>query len=335
MTEAEETTQPEAAGGRRFNAVTILRIVLLIAPWAFIAYLYRDTGEIEDAFEDATPALLVVALVFILAAVSGVGVTWVALVKHLGGAKAAEIDGRALLRTYARSWIARYIPGVAWTYGARFVHTKEGISRRVMAASMVNEFMMMAAVTTSIGVGLWLWGAVNVWLGIAALAATLPLCVFVATHVNRLAHWALDHVGRLLPKRFKNVAEELDAGGDRVDLSPGEAARFSAAFTVVALVSGLSFFFVLLSLTDVGADEIPRAIGAYNLATIISIAVIFVPAGLGVREASLAALVTPIVSGPVAATAALAFRVITLVADGIFLLVAELIASGRRDRRSV
>jgi uncharacterized membrane protein YbhN (UPF0104 family) len=335
MTEAEETTQREEPGRRRFDFVKILRIVLLIAPWAFIAYLYRDTGEIEDAFEDATPALLVVALALILGAVAAVGVIWVALVKHLGGPRADGVDGRALLRTYARSWIARYIPGVAWTYGARFVHTKEGISRRVMAASMVNEFMMMAAVTTSVGLGLWLWGAVSVWLGVAALAATLPLCVLVATHVNRLAHWALDHVGRLLPKRFRSLAEELEASGERVDLTVASAARFSAAFSVVALVSGLSFFFVLLSLTDVGTDEIPRAIGAYNLATIISIAVIFVPAGLGVREASLAVLVTPIVSGPVAATAALAFRVITLVADGIFLLVAEVMASGHRDRSSV
>lgn len=327
MTEAEKT-HPEGGGGSRFDAVSVLRIALLIAPWAFIAYLYRDTGEIADAFEDATPALLVVSLLFILLAVVGIGLIWIGLIQHLGGLKATT-DRRALLRTYARSWIARYIPGVAWTYGARFVHTEEGIRRRVMATSMVDEFAMMAAVTTSVGAGFWLWGAVNVWLGIAVLAATLGASVLFGMRVNRLAHWALDHVGRILPARFRSVAEELEKDGDRVELSLGAAARFSAAFGVVALASGMSFFFVLLSLTDVEASEIPRAIGAYNLATILSIAIIFVPAGLGVREAGLAALVTPIVSEPVAATAALAFRAITLLADGIFLLSAEIAASRR------
>jgi uncharacterized membrane protein YbhN (UPF0104 family) len=66
----------------------------------------------------------------------------------------------------------------------------------------------------------------------------------------------------------------------------------------------------------------------------LSIAVIFVPAGLGVREASLAAFATPIVSAPVAATAALAFRVITVVADVIFLAGVEAIAARRGGREA-
>lgn len=324
MTEADET-QPEN-GGSRFNIVTILRIVLLIAPWAVIAYLYRDTGEIEDAFDGATLALLVAALGFVLVAVVGIGITWVTLVNHLGGEKAAAVDKRALLRTYARSWIARYIPGVAWTYGARFVHTEEGIPRRVMATSMADEFGMMAATTTSVGAGLWLWGAVNVWLGIGVLIATLAACVLFAMRVNRLAHWVVDHVGRRLPKRWRSLAEELEGDDGRRELSLSASARFCAAFAAVALASGLAFYLVLASLTDVDTSDLPEAIGAYNLATMLSIAIIFVPAGLGVREASLAALVTPIVSEPVAATAALAFRVITLVADGIFFLLAEAVA---------
>lgn len=329
MTEAEDS-QPEN-GGNRFNIVSVVRIVLLIAPWAVIAYLYRDTGEIEDAFDDATPALLVAALGLILVAVVGVGVMWTLLVGHLGGASAAAVDKRALLRTYARSWIARYIPGVAWTYGARFVHTKEGIPRRVMAASMIDEFAMLAATTAAVGLGLWLWGAVNFWLGIGTLVVTLPACVFFAMHVNRLAHWALDHVGRVLPGRFKRLTEEIEGDGSRVELSFTAAAQFSAAFSLVALAAGAGFFVVLASLGDVSMSDLPEAAGGANLATIISIAVVVVPAGLGVREASLAAFATPLVGDPVAATAALAYRLITIVADVVFVLAAEALAlrSGR------
>ena len=312
----------------------LLRLALLIAPWAFIAYLYRDLGEVKDAFGDATPALLLVSLVLVVAAVVGVGLIWIALVRHLGGSD-DEVSNRELLRSYARSWIARYIPGVAWMYGARFVHTEEGISRRVLATSMVDEFAIMAATTVSIGLGLWLWGVVNMWLGIGVLVVMLPVTVYFGMHVNRLAHWAVDHVSRLLPKRFRSLAEELDDGGQRIELSIADSARFTAAFAVVAVVSGLSFFVVLASLGDVSGSDLPEAIGGYNLAAMLSIAVFFVPAGLGVREASLAAFATPIVGGPVAATAAIAFRLITVVADVIFLAGAEAIAArrGRREAR--
>lgn len=325
MTEADT---PERDGGerRRLSVISVLRIFLLIAPWAFIAYLYRDTGEIKDAFEDATPALLVAALGCVLVAVVGVGLIWVTLVGHLGGEKAAAVDKRALLRTYARSWIARYIPGVAWTYGARFVHTEEGIPRRVMAASMADEFAMLAATTTAVGLGLWLWGVVSIWLGIGVLLVTLPTCVFFAMHVNRLAHLALDRVGRILPERWRSLGEELGADGARVELSFAASARYSAAFSVVALAAGVGFFVVLASLGDVSTSDLPEAAGGANLATIISIAIVFVPAGLGVREASLAAFATPLVGDPVAATAALAYRLITIVADGLFFLTAEALA---------
>jgi uncharacterized membrane protein YbhN (UPF0104 family) len=330
MTEAEETQQ-ERPGRRWLDPLNVLRIALMIAPWAFIAYLYRDTGELQDAFEDATPALLVGSLALVLVAVAGIGVIWVALVLHLGGQAVAGVGRRALLRTYARSWIARYIPGVAWTFGARFVHTKEGIPRRLMAASMADEFGMMAATTTSVGLGLWLWGVVNVWLGVGVLAVTLAASVIFAMHVNRMAHWALDRVGRLLPERFRSLAEELEAEDGRTELSLTASARFSALFALVAVASGLAFYLALLSLTDVSAGDIPEAVGAYNLATMISIAVIIVPAGLGVREASLAAFVTPIVSEPVAATAALVYRGLTLLADAIFLLAAEAIAARKGE----
>ena len=204
-----DSDKDEPKKGPRFTPLKLLRLALLIVPWVFIAYLYRDLTEVKDAFGDATPALLVVSLVLVVAAVVGVGLIWIALVRHLGGSDDG-VSNRELLRSYARSWIARYIPGVAWTYGARFVHTEEGISRRVLATSMMDEFAMMAATTTSIGLGLWLWGVVNVWLGIGVLVVTLPATVYFGMHVNRLAHWAVDHVGRLLPKRFRSLAEELD-----------------------------------------------------------------------------------------------------------------------------
>ena len=117
-----------------------------------------------------------------------------------------------------------------------------------------------------------MWGAVNFWVGLAVLTVTLPAAVFFATRVNRVAQWALDHVGRLLPKRFKSLAEDLGGADERTELTFEESARFSAAFAVAAVVSGLSFFVVLASLGDVSINDVPEAIGGYNLATMFAIA---------------------------------------------------------------
>ncbi|MCH7630391.1 MAG: tetratricopeptide repeat protein, partial [Proteobacteria bacterium] len=49
-------------------------------------------------------------------------------------------------------------------------------------------------------------------------------------------------------------------------------------------------------------DDVPLLIGAYSLASVVGIAAIFAPAGLGVREAVLAGFITSIVASPVAAS---------------------------------
>lgn len=321
--------EAERGGGGSLNLVTVLRIVLVIAPWAFIGYLFRDVGEIAEVFEQASVLYMLAALGTVIVTVGTVAVLWGRLVTHLNRPRPAA-DQWHLVRSFCRSWLARYIPGIAWTYGARFVHTEADTApRRIIAASLVDEFFLLTSTATAVGTGLWIWGAATPLAGIPVLALALTAAVLVGSQVDAITRWALSRLGRLLPERWRSLAEELEGGADEQELSLASAALFGSGYALVALGSGLSFLFVLAGLGDVSAGEIPEAIGGYNLAATIAIAVVFVPAGLGVREATLAAFATPIVGAPAAASAALLYRAITVLADVILFVAVEALSAAR------
>lgn len=321
--------EPEPGGGARLNLMTVFRVVLLLAPWAFIGYLFRDMGEIAEVLEQASALYMLAALGTVIATIGAVAVLWGRLVTHLNRPRPAA-DQWHLVRSFCRSWLARYIPGIAWTYGARFVHTEAAAApRRIIAASLVDEFFLLTSTATAVGTGLWIWGAGSPLAGIPVLCLALVAAVLVGSRVDAITRWALSRLGRLLPERWRSLAEDLEDVPDEQALGVGSAALFGGGYALVALGSGVSFLFVLAGLGDVSAGEIPEAIGGYNLAATIAIAVVFVPAGLGVREATLAAFATPIVGAPAAASAALLYRAVTVLADVILFVAVEALSAAR------
>ena len=94
---------------------------------------------------------------------------------------------------------------------------------------------------------------------------------------------------------------------------------------------GLVFVLVVASLGDIGWGDIPLLVGAFSLAAVVGVAAFFVPAGLGVREAVLAGFMTSIVASPVAASVVVVIRVVTIIADVLFVVLVEAITafSGR------
>jgi uncharacterized membrane protein YbhN (UPF0104 family) len=309
--------------------MTVVRFVLLLAPWAFIGYLFRDVGDVAEVFAQASALYIVASLGTVIVSVGAVAVLWAQLLAHLNWPRPAG-DHLHLVRSFCRSWLARYIPGIAWAYGARFLHTEaDRAPRRIIAASLVDEFFLLTSTATAVGMGLWIWGAATPLAGMPVLVVALIAAVLVGTRVDGITRWALARLGRLLPERWRSLAEDLEGAPDEHGLGVGSAALFGGGYALVALGSGLSFLFVLAGLGDVSAGDVPEAIGGYNLAATIAIAVVFVPAGLGVREATLAAFATPIVGAPEAASAALLYRAITVLADVILFFAVEALSAVR------
>ena len=332
MTSARsELTGGTAKVFRRVRLIAVGRVLLVLAPWAFIAYLFRDVDAALDSFRDASVAPMVGALLLMLLVLAMMALLWVRLVAHLNR-EVAEPETLHLLRAFARSWLARYLPGKVWVYGARVVHTDASVTpRRIVASSLVDEFALILGTATALGLGLWTWSLAGPVAGLPVLLVGLAGVVAAVSRLDQLSHLALRFLGRTLPLRWKRAGEELQRAGEDPGLGLRATALFTGGYLLNNFAGGLVFVLVVASLGDIGWGDVPLLVGAYSLASVVGIVALFAPAGLGVREAVLAGFITSIVASPVAAAVVVLIRVVTIIADVLFVVLVEAITaySGR------
>jgi len=93
-------------------------------------------------------------------------------------------------------------------------------------------------------------------------------------------------------------------------------------YCVPWLISGGAFYLFVTALAPLGLRLLPDMAAVVGLAGVLGLVSVFAPAGLGVREAVLTALLSVYFSLPVGVAIALAFRLATTLVDGIALLCA-------------
>jgi hypothetical protein len=318
-----ELTGGSAKVSRRAGLIAIARFLLLLAPWAFIAYLFRDVGATLDSFRDASVGPIVGALLLILLVLTTLALLWVRLVTHLNREPALSEVPR-LLRTFARSWLARYLPGKVWIYGARVIHTDASVSpARIVASSVVDEFALIVGTATVLGLASWTWFLAGPVVGLLVLLTGLAAVVVAVSRLDQLSRLAVRFLGRRLPRRWESVSQELQRAGEDPRLGVRATALFTGSYLLNNFAGGLAFVLVVVSLSDIGWGDVPLLVGAYSLASVVGIAALFAPAGLGVREAVLAGFITPVVASPVAASVVVLVRVLAIIADVLFVGVIE------------
>ena len=322
---------------RLLNLRTIAKFAFILAPWAFIAYLLRDVDAVLDAFRDASAGLMVGALLLILFALATMAFLWARLVAHLSR-ETAEPDAPHLMRAFARSWLARYLPGKVWIYGARVIHTdSDVVPSRIVARSLADEFALVVGSTTALGLGFWTWALAGAVAGLPVLLIGLMLVVVVVFRLDQVSQWALRLLGRVLPQRWRSAGEDLRRAADDPGLGLKASALFAGSYLLSNLAGGLAFVLVVVSLGEIGWGDVPLLVGAYSLAAVIGLAAFFAPAGIGVREAVLVAFITPVVASPVAASVVVLVRVLMIIADVLFvgLVEASTAFSGRTATEAV
>ncbi len=223
----------------------------------------------------------------------------------------SALEGRPLrrgpvVRLFLLTWPGRYVPASLPYYGARLAAGPSiGARRSTIAASFVYENLF--AIASSGGVALVLLLALSrgrigggLW-----VAAAVGAAVVAATMLHRaVPRFAI----RIASKRVRRLAPLED------HLLPTAAlVRVFAAYVAGAMLVGTSFWLAALAL---GADVSPlTAIAVYNLAGVAGMLAIAVPGGVGVREGVVVALLSGVVSPPVALAAALVARLAGIVAD--------------------
>ncbi len=225
---------------------------------------------------------------------------------------------------FALATLGKYLPTKAMVPVLRARLTShEGATATTVVAALGLEFVIGAAVGT--------------WLGLTVTAEPL----LGLGHASAIAIGALGPLGFAFARRpfvLRAVRAAVEVVLARVPgvarvlpaFEPAHAVRAAAWAALAWIAGGASFVASFHALGGGHGFELPIA-GAFALGSMIGYVAFVVPAGLGVREASLIGLLAPHLGAPIVASAVLAHRVLgTLTELATGGLAAAWLARGKR-----
>lgn len=207
-----------------------------------------------------------------------------------------------LMRIWFASNLARYIPGKIWQFvGAAELARAAGLSRVVVLTSMVVHigFSLLSAAAVS-AIALAAWDAVPL--------PGLPLALLAAASLF-LVHPAVINAGLgLVPRAFHD--EVLQWNGSWAD---GLVLLGLSVFSWV--LYGLAFALFVDAIIPIDGAALLPLTGVNALSFLAGYVVFLAPAGLGVKEGAMAALLRPFAPAGVAAVLAMVSRLWTIAAE--------------------
>jgi len=231
-----------------------------------------------------------VLLCFIWAAL-----TWWLSLRLLGGGLAVG----AALQIYFRSLLPRYVPGLIWGYvGRTYLCEQRGVARSVAVLSSVVEIALFVGSGLSIGLMRWVAPPTSLYLLIlspGALAVGL-------TVVTPKAH----------PFGWMGLA--------RIFLSWYSLVLAYYLFWILYGISIVALVQAIIPALN-GAQAV-YIISAFAISWLVGFAAVFVPGGLGVREAGIILALEPITGSLTAVFIAVLARCLNLTADALLFLTA-------------
>lgn len=233
------------------------------------------------------------------------GAGYVATLERLSGHPLRR--GR-LLGTWARSMLARYVPGNVLMVAGRVVLGREaGVTGRASLAATVYEQALTAGLSACAAAGLLLFGDLGQeeWIWIVAVVP-LFLVLLHPKLFGPAANWLLRRVGR---PPLDNL------------LSSREVVAFAAWYAGMVALLGLGVWLLVHALVGAQAGG-PLFVGAgFLLSYVVSMLAFVFPSGLGVREGVFALVLARDLPGEVAIAAAAAVRLALTAAELVFTAV--------------
>lgn len=279
--------------------------VIGVTLFFFAKTLQRNWDNLGEV--SLTPDLLVVAAVilYVLSIVSS-GILWGKIVKRLTG---TSIPAREATRVHLASWLLKYIPGQA---GSLINKIAWGRSRKLdgkkITASFIyeNVFLLLASTVPTIPVLFIALGNKFSEGGTLFLPLLISL-PFVGIVLSPWFFTKLINFFFKLVKKQKLGQKDMLGGKDNI--------KFFFLFIIPRILNGAAFVFVAESLINIPASQYLTFGSLYVLAGIVGVLAIFVPSGLGVREAVIVLFASTYIPTEQAVLLALVSRFYATVSD--------------------
>lgn len=264
--------------------------------------VWRGWQELQDYSLALSPGPLVAAGVLLLFQAPALGLGWWAILRAMGG----QLSLRHGLRIFFVSNTGKYLPGRVWHLAGRlYLAQQGGLTAQQAAGSIALEAVLYLGVglclaLVSFPVALSGWPAYSL-AGVVAVAVLTML---------------------LLPRKsFWKIMPALPSSGGQRPLHCPQLAGTRSILVLVATYTGIwgtiamSLFLVASSAHPVQATALPAMGGVYATSYLLGLAAPVLPNGLGVREVSMAALLSTMVPLPAAITASALYRLLQAVFD--------------------
>ncbi len=276
---------------------------LVVAVVAAVAVVVSSWGELVDASRRLPGGALAGAAVAAFAYVGCTFLAWRALLADLG----SPLGLRPALRVFGVSQLGKYVPGGVWNVvAAAEIGADHKVPRARSLAAMALAVLVGAvsgAVVAAVALPVAGAGDLGAW-GRLAWVAPLLLVLLVPGVLGRIVSLGL----RVL--RRPPLERPLTWAG------LGTAVGWSVASWLLA---GLHVWLLAVGL---GLDATPRTFllltGGYALAWVAGFVVVLVPAGAGVREVVLAALLAGSLDQPSVVLLVLLARLLVTAVDLLY-----------------
>jgi uncharacterized membrane protein YbhN (UPF0104 family) len=297
--------------------------------WALRGYREPLAGRLEQL--RGGWILAGVALCVLYRVVNAYG--WVLVLRALG----QRVPGRRGVRLWLVSETLRWLPGSVWSFFSRVGQAREiGVPPAIASLSLPLELLLTIGawlVAALAGVGFsgvareWFARLPGFWVVVTALALALMVLAVLA-----LARWwPAARVSAKL-RGLQTAVGELRKARPSVAV----LAWTFVFYVALCLLNGVAFH-VVLRAAGVQPPPILAAIGVNAVGWLVGFFAFFAPAGLGVREGGMAAMLAPSMALDAAIVGVLIWRLTQIFVEFVCLvpcLLPGALAALRRRSRS-
>jgi uncharacterized membrane protein YbhN (UPF0104 family) len=267
---------------------------LLLLSLGYVGSCIAENWALVRRTQIQSPPWLIACVLCYAISHLSTGLAWPLAVRQLGTA----ISLRNGFRIGLVAQIGKYLPGNIAHYAGRGALATQvgvslkssGISTAIELASALSAVMLVAAI------GLMVDPRPLAWLPAVSSPALAVMAVTIVA-LGAVCFWLIRRGAR-----------------------PEQLIGPTLCLAVSFLLSGISVYALARAL---GHEELPLAIavGTFALAWGAGFVVIGAPAGLGVREATLLALLSPMVGASAAIVIAIVHRIVTAITDAAAALI--------------
>ncbi|GHH68427.1 membrane protein [Streptosporangium violaceochromogenes] len=280
---------------RRLVRAGFLLVALGFGAWA----VARQWDDVRAGFARLSWQALVLSPAAVVAALCGGMMTWRALLADLG----SPLPFRPAAKVFFVGQLGKYIPGSLWPVLAQMEMGRElGVPRSRSAAAF------FLTLPVQLGSGLVISG---VTLAAARPGAAVPYAwvflllpvlavVFEPKVINAVLAFGLRRLGR------EPLERPLTRRGMLTALGWALAGWSAYGLHLAAIIGDFGSF---------GLATIPFSVGVFALSWCLGIMTFVVPAGAGVREVAMVALLTPVLGQGAAIAVALCSRIVIVAGD--------------------